>query len=117
MPYFMKVMELSPPSHQAASMEQGDTGRAGVVEEMLTATGFALLDRGAVEVVDEWPDVETAVRGLAAAGPSIPAVESVGYDAFCEALTDALSPLLDPYLGVRVVSEFGWVTAEPSKTE
>jgi SAM-dependent methyltransferase len=115
-PYFMKVIELSPPSHQAASMEQGDTGRVGVIEEMLTATGFALLDRGTVEVVNEWPDVETAVRGLAAAGPSVPAIESVGSDAFCKALTDTITPLLDPNLGVRIVSEFGWVTALPSKS-
>ena len=115
MPYFMKVIELSPPSHQSASTEQGETGRAGVVEEMLAATGFCLLDRGTVEVVNEWPDVETAVRGLAAAGPSLPAIESVGYDTFCRALTDSLAPLHDPDLGVRIVSEFGWVTAEPSK--
>jgi SAM-dependent methyltransferase len=115
MPYFMKVIELSPPSHQSASMEQGDTGRAGVVEEMLAATGFSLLDRGTVEVVNEWPDVATAVRGLAAAGPSVPAIESVGYDTFCRVLTEALAPMHDPDLGVRIVSEFGWVAAEPSK--
>jgi SAM-dependent methyltransferase len=111
MPYFIKVIELSPPSHQAASIEQGDTGR--VVESMLAETGFGLLERGTVDVVNEWPDVATAVRALAAAGPSIPAIESVGYDPFCEALADALGPLHDPDLGVRVVSELGWVAAEP----
>jgi len=43
MPYFFKVIELSPPTHGAASMEQGDTGRPGVVEDMLATTGFALV--------------------------------------------------------------------------
>src|SRR5215831_18632111 len=39
-PYFLKMIELSPPSHGEASMQQGDTGRPGVIEDMLTSTGF-----------------------------------------------------------------------------
>jgi len=112
MPYFMKVIEHSPPTHGSASMEQGDTGRPGVVEQMLDSTGFALLERGSVTVVNEWPDVETSVRAMAAAGPSIPAIESLGYDAFSDALRDAIAPLYDERVGVRISSEFGWVTAQ-----
>jgi SAM-dependent methyltransferase len=111
MPYFLKVIELSPPTHGAASMEQGDTGRRGVVEEMLATTGFEIVERGTVEVVNEWPDVATAVRALASAGPSFPAVEAVGYDTFCEALTDAIAPLCDQAVGLQITSEFGWITA------
>lgn len=115
MPYFAKIIELSPPSHQSASMDQGATGRVGVVEDMLSATGFAVIERGTVEAVNEWPDVPTAVRALAAAGPAVPAIELVGYDAFCAALTETLSPLYDPDLGIRIVSELGWVTARTSQ--
>ena len=104
--------ELSPPDHGAASMEQGATGRPGVVEDMLATTGFALVERGSVNVVNEWPDPATAVRALAASGPSVPAIEAVGYDAFCEALNEVIAPLYDRDLGVRVISEFGWVTAK-----
>jgi SAM-dependent methyltransferase len=111
MPYFLKVIELSPPTHAAASMEQGDTGRRGVIEDMLAATGFELIERGAVNVVNEWPDVATAVRALAAAGPSVPAIEAVGYDRFCEELGEVVAPLHRPDVGVRIDSEFGWVTA------
>jgi SAM-dependent methyltransferase len=111
MPYFLKVIELSPPSHGGASMEQGDTGRPGVVEAMLTTTGFDLVARGTVDVVNEWPDVATAVRALAAAGPSVPAIAAVGYQDFCAALAEVISPLYDPGVGVRVHSEFGWATA------
>lgn len=109
MPYFLKVIELSPASHGAASMEQGDTQNA--IENMLSATGFGHLERGAVNVVNEWPDVPTAVRALAAAGPSIPAIEAVGYEDFCDALGDVIAPLYQEGLGVRITSEFGWVTA------
>ncbi len=111
MPYFLKVIELSPPEHGAANMEHGDTGREGVVEEMLGATGFSLVERGDVDVVSEWPDTDTAVRALAAAGPSVPAIEAVGYETFCEALHEVISPLFDQDVGVRVTSEFGWIVA------
>ncbi|MGH9019907.1 MAG: class I SAM-dependent methyltransferase [Acidimicrobiales bacterium] len=111
MPYFLKVIEYSPPAHGESNIEHGDTGRVGVIEAMLADTGFTLIERGAVNVVNEWPDVPTAVRALAAAGPSIPAIEAIGYDAFCRALADAISPLHRPGTGLRVTSEFGWVTA------
>jgi hypothetical protein len=111
MPYFLKVIELSPPEHGAANMEHGDTGREGVVEKMVEATGFTLAERGAVDVVNEWPDAAMAVRALAAAGPSVPAIEAVGYEAFCDALHEVISPLFDRDVGVRIASEFGWIVA------
>jgi len=111
MPYFLTVIEHSPPSHQAASIELGET--SGVVESMLRATDFDLLESGTVEVVNEWPDVDTAVRALAAAGPSVPAIEAIGYDDFCGALRDAIGPThgRGGRAGVRISSELGWVTA------
>ena len=111
LPYFLAIIEHSPPSHQSATMELGETG--DVVEGMLDATGFDVVAQGTVEVVNEWPDVDTAVRALAAAGPAVPAIESVGYDAFCEALRDVVTPQHDPNVGVRISSELGWVTARP----
>jgi SAM-dependent methyltransferase len=112
LPYFLKVIELSPPSHGEASLQQGDTGRTGVVQEMLASTGFVPREAGTVTVVNEWPDVDIAVRALASAGPSVPAIEAVGVDAFCLALREVIAPLAVDGLGIRVVSELGWVTAE-----
>ena len=112
MPYFLKVIELSPPSHGTATMEQGDTGRPGVIEDMLAATGFRVRERGVVTVTNEWPDVDIATRALAAAGPSVPAIDAVGRDAFIEALREAIEPLYVPGIGIRVDNEFVWVTAE-----
>jgi SAM-dependent methyltransferase len=109
LPYFMKIIELSPASHATASMEQGDT--RNVMEDMLRATGFQDLGRGAVTVVNEWPDVATAVRAMAAAGPAVPAIEAVGYDEFCGQLTEVIDPLAVDGLGIRISSEFGWCTA------
>lgn len=78
---------------------------------MLESAGFASIQRGTVTVVCEWPDIETAGRAMAAAGPSIPAIESIGYGAFCDSLREVVSPLYDERFGVRIPSEFGWVTA------
>jgi SAM-dependent methyltransferase len=112
MPYFLEVIRLSPASHAEATYEQGDTGRAGIIEEMLASTGFVPSECGTVNVINEWPDVDVAVRALAAAGPSIPAIEAVGLDAFCMALREVMAPLCAPGIGIRVSSEFGWITAE-----
>jgi SAM-dependent methyltransferase len=111
MPYFLTVIQHSPPSHQAANIRHGET--SGVIAEMLRATNFELLDQGTVEVINEWPDVDTAVRALAAAGPSVPAIEAVGYDDFCSALREVIAPLDNQHgrVGVRISSELGWVTA------
>lgn len=111
MPYFLKVIELSPASHGAANVEHGDT--QNVIEDMLKDTGFGDLERGTINVINEWPDVATAVRALAAAGPSVPAIEAVGYEAFCSAIAKAVAPSYEHGLGVRITSEFGWVTARP----
>lgn len=112
LPYFLKVIELSPPSHGEASLQQGDTGRGGVVQEMLTSTGFRPREGGTVTVVNEWPDVDIAVRALAAAGPSVPAIDAVGWHAFCDQLREVIEPLHADGIGIRVASELGWITAE-----
>ncbi len=114
MPYFIAVIQHSPQSHQAATMELGETGN--VMADMLGATSFEMLDQGTVEVINEWPDVDTAVRALAAAGPSVPAIRAVGYDSFCDALREVITPMHDQDggVGVRISSEVGWVTARPT---
>ena len=61
LPYFFTIIEHSPPSHQSATIELGDT--ANVIEDMLRVTRFELPGKGTVEVINEWPDVDTAIRG------------------------------------------------------
>ena len=109
LPYFATILELSPPSHADATLDQGDTGRPGVAERMLADAGLEFVDRGAARVVNEWPDLDVAVRALAAAGPSWPALQEAGYDRFAAAVREAIRPLYVPDLGVRVSSEFGWI--------
>jgi ubiquinone/menaquinone biosynthesis C-methylase UbiE len=109
MPYFLKVIELSETSHGAANMEHGDT--QNVIEDMLKATGFERLERGTVTVVNEWPNIEIAVRALVSAGPSVPAIRAVGLDDFCDALRSVIEPMHVPGVGIRITSKFDWITA------
>lgn len=108
MPYFLTVAALSPQDHVQATLGQAETGRPGVAEAMFAEAGIAVLERGASVVVNEWPDVATAVRALAAAGPSVPAVRAAGYDTFAAELVTALEPLVDRN-GLRISSELGWL--------
>ncbi len=106
MPYFVKVIELSEASHAAANVEHGDT--QNVIEDMLKATGFERLERGPSP---SSTNNEIAVRALVAAGPSVPAIRAVGLDDFCDALRSVIEPMHVPGVGIRVTSEFDWITA------
>jgi SAM-dependent methyltransferase len=109
LPFFATLLELSPPSHVDATLNQGDTGRPGVAEHMLADAGLEFVDRGTAQVINEWPDPDLAARALASAGPSWPALQAAGYDRFAEAISQAIRPLYTEGLGVRIVSEFGWI--------
>jgi SAM-dependent methyltransferase len=109
LPYFAALVDLSPADHVDATLNQADTGRPGVAEQMLAGAGLEFADRGTAQVVLELPDLDLTVRALAAAGPSWPALDHAGYDRFAETMREALRPLYVGGLGVRIVSEFGWI--------
>jgi hypothetical protein len=52
---------------------------------------------------------------MAAAGPSVPAIGEIGYDALLGALTEAFSALYDEHVGLRVPSQLGWATARKAE--
>jgi SAM-dependent methyltransferase len=116
MPYFATLVELSPADHVSATLNQGDTGRPGVAEQMLKDAGLEFADRGTAQVVNELPDLDLTIRALAASGPSWPAIQHVGYDKFAEAMRETLRPLYVEGIGVRIVSEFGWIIGKVRAT-
>ena len=112
LPYFAALLELSPAAHIEATASQGDTGRPGVAEQMLADARLEFAGRGTAEVINELPDLDLAVRALAAAGPSWPALQHAGDDLFALVMLEALRPLHVEGLGVRMVSEFGWIIGQ-----
>ena len=111
LPYFMTVAQNSPPSHVQATIGQSETGRPGVAEALVTSGGLTVLARGTVQVTNEFPDLDTFVRAAIAAGPSVPALEQVGEEQFGHALRHVFAGHEVPGVGVRITSEFGWLTA------
>ena len=110
--YFTALASMSPTEHTVALAGQGDTGRPGVVEAMFATAGLTVVRRGASRVVNEWPDTELAVRTLAAAGPSSPALHELGFEGFRSALLPVVDALADGDGSVRIISEFGWLIGE-----
>ena len=86
-----------------------EIGKAGVAEAMFEAAGIEPLERGVSTMVNEWPDLETAVRAACSAGPAWPVMQSDRADEFRAALEAALAPFAQPGLGVRVCSEIGYL--------
>jgi hypothetical protein len=80
-----------------------------VAEQMLADAGLDFADRGTAQIVSELPDLDLAARALASTGPSWPALQAVGYDRFAETIREAIRPLYSEGLGVRIISEFGWI--------
>jgi SAM-dependent methyltransferase len=112
LPYFTALASMSPTAHTAALVGQSDTGRPGVAEAMFATAGLTVVRRGASRVVNEWPDAELAVRALAAAGPSWPALHELGFEGFRSAMLPVVAALADADGSVRIVSEFGWLIGE-----
>ena len=71
MPYFATLVQLSTQDHTSATLDQGDTGRPGIAEQMLADVGLELVHRSSATVVNEWPDLGVAILALCAAGPSL----------------------------------------------
>jgi ubiquinone/menaquinone biosynthesis C-methylase UbiE len=109
--YFMPLVDISPPEDIRAAMVLMSAGRPGVIEKLLTDAGLEVIERGLVDMVSEWPDVPTALQALRAPGPSWAAIEHVGVSKFDKVMTAALTDVLDPLLGIRLTSEFFWITA------
>ena len=51
-----------PQEHRGSMRQLNNIAAPGVAEEMLTASGFAVLERGGRTSVVEWPDAEIAWR-------------------------------------------------------
>lgn len=62
LPYFAALVEMSPADHIDATLNQGDTGRPGVAEQMLAGAGLDFVGRGTAEVIYELPDLDLTVR-------------------------------------------------------
>jgi SAM-dependent methyltransferase len=66
----------APKDHRNSMVQLNDIANPGVAEEMLTASGFTVLERGSRTSVVEWPDAGSAWRAISSIGPAVPALST-----------------------------------------
>jgi SAM-dependent methyltransferase len=64
----------------------------GALEDLTARAGLEAREAGEVATRWDYPDLETALRGLLSAGPAAKAIEAAGQAAVAAAVTEAISP-------------------------
>ena len=92
-PVFASLARFAP---SRSSEENGDgpaLHEEGALERVAAEAGLTPIEAGYVRVPEEYPDLETMLRGYMAAAPFVRAARSAGEEAVREALSHALQPL------------------------
>jgi SAM-dependent methyltransferase len=93
---FFRIFAVHAPQEHRGSMRRlNNISTVGVAEEMLTASGFAVLERGKRTSVIEWPDAEIAWRAISSVGPAVPALRANDRSVLKREVLDALEPCRD----------------------
>jgi SAM-dependent methyltransferase len=85
----------------------------GAVEALVETAGLTVLRAVEVSCPMAYPDLETAVRGLASSGPSAVARATAGDDALRAVLVESLAPFGRPDGSYRLENVFRYVVATP----
>ena len=107
-----RVFAIRAPQEHRGSMRQlNNIATVGVAEAMLTASGFAVLERGSRTAVVEWPDAEIAWRAVSSLGPAVPALRVNDPSALKREVLAALEPCRDERGIYRTRSDHQFVIA------
>jgi ubiquinone/menaquinone biosynthesis C-methylase UbiE len=83
----------------------------GTLEFLATEAGLAPKEAGYFEVTEEYPDLDTFLRGYLAAGPLVGAGRELGDQAVRDALAEGVRPLITVAGGVRIEDELCYLIA------
>ncbi len=109
---FFRVFAVhAPDAHRGSMRRLNDISVPGVAEEMLRATGFEVIERGARVSVVEWPDAEIAWRAISSLGPAVPALRSNDPEVLRREVLTALEPCRDERGIYRTRSDQQFVVA------
>ena len=82
------------------------------LEKVLEETGLKIISTEDIPTIWNYPDTETALKGLLAAGPAIRAIEHSGFEKVQQAVAQALKPYVDNDGHVVYHNKFRIVIAE-----
>ena len=83
----------------------------GVLESLANEAGLVARDAGYLEVVEEYPDLETLLRGYLAHGSIVRAVRSADEARVRDALSQGVRHLVTASGGVRIEDEYRYLIA------
>jgi SAM-dependent methyltransferase len=83
-----------------------------LLESILEEIGYKIINDMDVPSIWDYPDIETAARGLMAVGPAAKAVEVNGFDKVKETVLQAVQPYVQPDGHVIYKNKFRVVIAE-----
>ena len=109
---FFRTFAIHAPDEHRGSMRQlNDIATPGVAEEMLTASGFLVVERGGRTAMIEWPDAEIAWRAISSVGPAVPALRTNDPTMLKRDVLDAIEPCRDHRGIYRMRSDHQFVIA------
>ena len=85
--------------------------KVGIFEMLASEAGLTPKESGYVELAEEYPDLETFLRGYLAAGPIVSAIRTLGLEPVRDALTGGVRPLMTASGGVRFEDEYRYLIA------
>ncbi|MEY2469446.1 MAG: hypothetical protein QOF21_2144, partial [Actinomycetota bacterium] len=91
-PMFVALTALTPPTGVDGMRKTNRIAKPGVAEEMLTAAGFEVIERGSRVSVMEWPDEDIVWRAISSCGPLVPAQQHSGEAVVRRDVLAALAP-------------------------
>jgi ubiquinone/menaquinone biosynthesis C-methylase UbiE len=96
-----------------ARSEADDSGpalhEAGTLESLAVEAGLTPTEAGYLELAEEYPDLDTFLRGYLAAGPIVRAIRTLGEQPVRDALTEGVRPLMTASGGVRFEDEYRYL--------
>jgi hypothetical protein len=78
---------------------------------LASEAGLTPKEAGYVELAEEYPDLDTFLRGYLAAGPIVSAIRTLGEESVRVALTEGVRPLMTASGGVRFEDEYRYLIA------
>lgn len=83
----------------------------GTLEGLASEAGLTPIEADYVEVTEEYPDLDTFLRGYLAAGPIVRAARELGEQAVRDALAEGVRPLITASGAVRIEDELRYLIA------
>ena len=109
-PIFASLGQFAP-AHSRSEADEPALYDEGVLEGIASEAGLTPKEAGYLKVPEEYPNLETMLRGYMAAAPFVRAARAAGEEAVRAALTEALRPLETSAGRCRLTDELRYLIA------